>query len=143
MYAHSLVSGVKLKKDNTYTEANIQKAHLVSIDNEIKMSSELCLLHGMPAKNSMTNGAYLDIEEDVLLEQPSKCRLYELAPNNEKDTLKLISPPKKEQAQKYSLNENCKLCKLYDTGITLDAPYRFIAGMSFLREEIYDKKAGA
>jgi hypothetical protein len=117
MYARSLLSGVTLKHDNDFTEAKIQRAHLVSIENEIKKSKEICSLYGAPADDSLEGNAFLDIEEEALLEPPSKCQFYELAPNKEKDTLELDN-----------------------TGETLYAPYSFITSISLAREEIYDKE---
>jgi hypothetical protein len=116
MYARSLLSGITLKHDNDYQAAKVQNAHLVSLENEIKLSRELCSLYGAPANDSSMSNIYLDIKEEVLLELPSKSQLYELAPNKEKDTLELDN-----------------------TGETLCAPYSFITGLKIAREELYDK----
>jgi hypothetical protein len=139
MYARSLLSGVTLKHDNDYQAAKVQNAHLISLENEIKLSRELCSLYGAPANDSSVSNAYLDIKEEVLLELPSKSQLYELTPNKVKNTLKLTSSPKMRQSQQYVLNDKYDECEHYDTGITLDAPYNFISGMSLVREELYDK----
>jgi hypothetical protein len=140
IYARSLLSGVTLKHDNDYQAAKVQNAHLVSIENEIKLSRELCSLYGAPANDSSMSNAYLDIKEEVLVESPSKSQFYELTPNKVKDTLKLTSAPKMRQPQQYVLNEKDDECEHYDTGITLNAPYNFISGMSLVREEIYNKR---
>jgi len=117
MHAYSLKSGVKLKKDNDFTAVKILNAHLASIENEIEANRYLCSLYGVPANDSFSSGAFMDIKEEVLLEWPSKSQFYELAPNRVKGTLELDH-----------------------TGETLDAPYSFIARISLAREEIYDKK---
>jgi hypothetical protein len=116
MYARSLLSGVTLKHENSYTQKRIEKAHLISLENEIETSKELCSLYGAPASDSLTGNAILDIKEESLLEAPSKCQFYELAPNKLKDTLELDN-----------------------TGETLYAPYSFISGLNIVREELYDK----
>jgi hypothetical protein len=117
MYAHSLLSGVTLKRDNDLTGAKVQRAHLVSLEKEIEKSRELCSLHGAPVNDSLTGNIFFDIQEKNLLELPSQCQFYELAPNKAKDTLELDH-----------------------TGETLYAPYSFIAGLKITREELYDKK---
>jgi hypothetical protein len=116
MYAHSLLSGVTLKQDNDSTEKKVEKAHLVSLENEIEMSRELCTLYNVPADDSLAGNTFWNIKEEVLLEQPAKCQFYELEPNKVKGTLKLDK-----------------------TGETLYAPYSFISGLSLVREELYDK----
>jgi hypothetical protein len=116
MYARSLLSGVTLKHNNDFTERNIEKAHLVSLDDEIETSKELCSLYGAPVNDSLAGNAFLDIKEETLLEPPSKCQFYELAPNKVKGTLALDN-----------------------TGETLYAPYGFISGLNIVREELYDK----
>jgi hypothetical protein len=116
MYARSLLSGVTLKHSNASTEKKIEKAHLVFLANEIEKYKELCLLYGAPAQDSLAGSAFLDIKEEALLEPPSQCQLYELAPNKMENTLELD-----------------------DTGETLYAPYSFISGLNIVREELYDK----
>jgi hypothetical protein len=116
MYARSLLSGVILKQDNRYTEKRIQKAHLASIEIEIKNNRELCSLYELPVNDSPTVNAYMDINGSFLTEQPSASQLYELMPYKTKNTMDL---------------EN--------TGETLDAPYSFIEVLSIVREEIYNK----
>jgi hypothetical protein len=116
MYAHSLLSGVTLKHDNDFTEKKVEKAHLVALKKEIDTGKELCSLYGAPANDSLAGNAVLDIKEETLLEPPSKCQFYELAPNKLKDTL-----------------------ELGNTGETLYAPYSFISCLNIVREEVYDK----
>jgi hypothetical protein len=117
MYAHSLLSGVTLKQNSNFTEKKIEKAHLASIDKEIKWSKELCVLYKAPINDSLAGNAFLDIKEEALLESPSKCQFYELAPNKAENTLELDH-----------------------TGETLYAPYGFISGLNIVREELYDKE---
>jgi hypothetical protein len=116
MYARSLLSGVTLKQNNDSTEKKVEKAHLVSIDKEIKWSKELCDLYGAPVNDSLAGNAFLDIKEEALLEPPFKCQFYELTPNKAEDTLELDH-----------------------TGETLYTPYGFISGLNIVREEVYDK----
>jgi hypothetical protein len=117
MYAHSLLSGVILKQDNDFSAANVLKAHLSTIKNEIEADKELCVLYDVPVNESSMSGAFSGIKEEALLEMPGKGQLYELVPNKEKGSM-----------------------ELGNTGETLYAPYSFIAGISLVREEIYDRK---
>jgi hypothetical protein len=118
MYARSLLSGVILKQDNLNTEEKIQKAHLASLDTEIKNIRDLSSLYGLPVNDSQAIRTYVDVNGSFLTEMPSACQLYEFTPNKKENTMEL---------------EN--------TGETLDAPYNFIAGISIVREEIYNKGA--
>jgi hypothetical protein len=117
MYARSLLSGVILKQDNYNAEGKIQKAHLSSLDTEIKNIRNMSSLYGLQVNDSNMMNTYVDVSGSFLTEMPSACQLYELTPNNKENTMEL---------------EN--------TGETLNAPYSFIAGLSIIREEIYDKK---
>jgi hypothetical protein len=117
MYARSLLSGVILKQDNHYTERKIQQAHLVSLETELQNHRELCSLYGLPVNNSTMANTYANVGGSFLTDLPSACQLYELTPYKHKNTLEL---------------EN--------TGENLDSPYSFVAGISIIREEIYDKE---
>jgi len=83
----------------------------------IEKYRSICNLHGLSEKDCSFSNVYMDISENMVLELPSSSQLYELVPNNVKNTL--------------DLNK---------TGDNLDAPYSFIEGISLVREEVYDRK---
>lgn len=118
MYARSLLSGIILKHDTGHKEKKILKAHLVSIEQELEKIRELYLLFKIPNKETSMLNDYVDIPDCVLSDMPHESHLYELAPYKLKNTVDLDN-----------------------TGETLDAPYSFVKGMSFKREEIYIKTA--
>jgi hypothetical protein len=140
MYAKSLLSGVRLKHDNANTEEKILKAHLASIEREIKTNRDLCSLYEVPSNASSINSAFADIDEDSLSELPSVSRFYELARYKAANTMKLTASLKTRQARNFlSYNSNVETDQ-YDTGVALDAPYSFITSLNIAREEIYDKE---
>jgi len=116
MYAHSLLSGVVLKKDNDYSSGKLQKAHLKTIDNEKKAKEALCSLYDIKMNVPSVSPAYIDL--DAINVPPAESHLYELIPSADKRTL-----------------------KLGNTGEFLEAPYNFITGIDLIREEIYKPKS--
>jgi hypothetical protein len=117
MYARSLLSGVILKHDNDFTEKKMQNAHLAVLESEIEKSKELCTLYEVPVSTALKNDAFISVNENFLSQSPTNCQLYELLQYKSKNTV-----------------------ELGNTGETLDAPYSFIAGISLVREELYNKK---
>jgi len=118
MYAQSLLSGVVLKKDKDYTLEKLQKAHLKTIDDDIKAKKFLCSLYGINLNIPFISPAYVDFE--AIKELPHASHLYELLPNYEENTL-----------------------ELGNTGELLTAPYGFITGISLMREGIYKPEPSA
>ena len=140
MYARSLMSGVTLKKDNDDTAAAIQNAHLDFLKSEIEKNKSICSLYGAELNISSGKGSLVNIDEELLGKWPSKCQFYELSPCNEKNTVKLTTSPITQQTMSNSTDKSYEEWEQYNTGITLDAPYSFIASINLVREEIYDKK---
>jgi hypothetical protein len=116
MYARSLLSGVILRYDNDYTEVRILKAHLASLKREIDKSKQLCDSYEVSLDKSNAINTYIDIDENLLLEMPSDSQIYELVSNDKTGTM-----------------------ELGNTGENLNAPYSFIIGIRFTREELYTK----
>jgi len=143
MYARSLLTGIILKKENDQSTANIQKAHLKYLESEIERINSICSLYGVPLNDYSGKCSVANINEELLLELPSKCRFYELDTFKEKDTLKLTTSPVKYKSRNISTDNNDKDWDQFNTGITLNAPYSFITAMNLVREEIYDRKEEA
>jgi hypothetical protein len=117
MYARSLLSGVILKHDNDFIEKKIQNAHLAVLESEIAKGKELCTLFEVPVSAALKNETFISVNENLLSQSPANCQLYELLQYKSKNTV-----------------------ELGNTGETLNAPYSFIAGISLVRGELYNKK---
>jgi len=114
MYAHSLLSGVTLKKSNDYSSEKMHAAHLAALEREIEANSLLCSLCGIPAEPASLGGAYVEFD---VMEPPGSSRLYELLPDGETRALRLGK-----------------------SGEMLDAPYGFITELKLDREDLYESK---
>jgi len=143
MYARSLQTGIILKKENDHTAADIQKAHLKYLEDEIERINSICSLYEAPLNDYSGKCSVTNINEELLTELPSKCRFYELVPFKEEDTVKLTTSPVKQKTKNISTENNDNDWDQYNTGITLDAPYSFVTGLNLVREEIYDRKEEA
>ncbi|MDR0303114.1 MAG: hypothetical protein LBI04_12485 [Treponema sp.] len=143
MYARSLLSGVILKKDNDNSVAAKLKAHLVYMESEIERDKTICSLYGLPLDAFAGEGSFINIDDALLEEWPSECRFYELPPCMEKNTMKLLTSPIKQQTRNILTANKNNEWHQNETGITLDAPYSFIAGINLVREELYDRREGA
>jgi len=60
MYAHSLLSGVTIKKDKDFSVGKLQKAHLKTIENEIIVKELLCSLYKIDLKIPSISPIYID-----------------------------------------------------------------------------------